>query len=326
MHCSSDPPLLVEPDRVHGLLVAVEEAEVLLRGIAALLVLVEHGEDEGLQRAGPLGRAAADVVDESLVVFPRVVDAGPEAAGRGPAALGHDDPDVGRAGLLERGDDGVHHGVEQVVVVEAVAVVPDGGARLERGVAQADVARVVPVREVRVHVGEQRRAGAGQVARDVRHVALREGAAGGRERVGDHVEAHRRGALDAREAGARQGGVQVAHRREEAARVVALHLVAHRDVLDADGGVVGPHVALHPRVRERGAPGELAQDAAAVAGVEDERDAGVAQGGEGFGVGGVDAHAFDALGPVELHHVAAGRQVVAQRAVADADGVHGCTQ
>lgn len=69
--------------------------------------------------------------------------------------------------------------------------------------------------------------------------------------------------------------------------------------------------------------GELGEDVVA-ADVEDEADAGAAEGVEGLLVGEVDAHAVDAPGPVELHHVAPRREVVAQDAVADADGFHGC--
>ena len=187
--------------------------------------------------------------------------------------------------------------------------------------------RVTHVGEERVGVDVEGRAGLGEEVEqraEVHHELVFEDAGGGRVGVGDHVEAHRRGALDPRQPRTRQGAVQVPHRREDALRGAALHLVAHGDVLDVHRGVVGLHVALHPRRRVRGAAREPAK--LVVAGVEHEDDARVAQGVERVGVGGVDAHAVDALGPVELNHVAAGRQVVAQHAVADADGVHACTQ
>ena len=45
-----------------------------------------------------------------------------------------------------------------------------------------------------------------------------------------------------------------------------------------------------------------------------------------MGVGGVDAHAGDAEGLVQLHHASRWREVVADHAVADADGLHTCTR
>jgi hypothetical protein len=315
----------LEADGVDRRRAGVEEPEVPLRGIPRLLVLVEHGEDVRLQRAASPRRALADVVDQPLVVVPRVVHAGAEPAGRRPPALGDDHLHVGRAGLLQRGVDGVHHGVEEVRVGQPV-VAHGRRAGLERRVPELDVARVALVREVGVHVDEQRRARAGQEPRDVRRVRLRERALGRRGRVGERVVPQRRGHLDAAEPRRVQRGAEVAHGGEDSAlRAAALHLVAHGDVLDVHRPVVGLHVGLDPR-RRCGRVGRELPDHV-VAGVEDEADARVAQGVQRRLVGwAVDAHPVDALGPVQLHHLPRRREVVAKHAIAHADGLHRCTQ
>jgi hypothetical protein len=313
----SSDVLIWEGNRVYRRLVRVEQAKVPLDLLSGLPVLVEHSEHVRLQHPGPLGRAPPDVVDHALVVRPRVLHARAEPAGGRPPGLRHDDPDAGRAGLLQRRVDGIHHGVEQVRVREPVAGVPHRGARPERRVVEADVARVVPVGEVGVHVGQQRPAGARQVPRDVRHVALRERAAGGREGVGEHVHPDRRRHLDAVEAGRHERVAHVPHGREEDPRGVGGgHLVADGDVPDDDVPAVGLHVGLHPGGGRGGAAGEAA-DVVHAADVEDEGDGAAAERVESGVVGGVDAHCLDVVGLVELHHVRARGQVVAEHAVAD---------
>jgi hypothetical protein len=85
-----------------GDLSGVEESEVPLCLGSRLLVLVEHGEDVGLDGAGALRRALPDMVDDVLVVGLRVPRCGGVAASRRPSALGHDDADIPGASVPER--------------------------------------------------------------------------------------------------------------------------------------------------------------------------------------------------------------------------------
>jgi len=171
---------LGEIDGVRRGFVRVEESEVPLRLGSRLLVLVEHGEDVGLDGSRALGRALPDMVDEVLIVGLRVPRSGGVAASRRPPALGNDDADVPGAGVLERGDEGVDERVEEVLV-RVAAVLHDGPRRREERVAEVDLGLVARVGEVRVHVAEQRRPRALQVLRDGSHVPLREAALRRRE-------------------------------------------------------------------------------------------------------------------------------------------------
>jgi hypothetical protein len=150
------------------------------------------------------------------------------------------------------------------------------------------------------------------------HVGV-EDAAGGRERVREHVHLHRRGHPDhAGEPRGNERGVHVPHGREDEPHISRAHLVAHGDVLDEHVRVVG----LDPDGRGGGAAGEVA-DRVDATHVQDEADAAAAERGEGAVVRGVDAHGVDVVGLVELHHVRVRRQVVAEPAVADT--VHACS-
>jgi hypothetical protein len=244
--------------------------------------------------------------------------AGCRSAGRRPPALGDDDRDVGCSGLLQRGVDRVHHGVEQVRVREPVAVVVHRRAGLERRVAEDDVVQVVPICEVRVHVGQQRRAGGREELRDAAHVWLGEPAHGRRVRVGDHIEADARGHLDDADEPRRvQGALDVVHCRDEAPGDVVLDLVADGDVHDVHVRVVRLDVGLHPRRRRRLGHGEAGD--ILVGDAKDEADARAAQGFHDVAVGAVDAHLGDAEGLVKLHGVLGRREVIADHSVAHAN-------
>ena len=62
------PAASCEINRVDWCLVRIEQPELLLRGVAVLLVLVEHGEHVHLHRARLPRRARAGVADQVLVV------------------------------------------------------------------------------------------------------------------------------------------------------------------------------------------------------------------------------------------------------------------
>jgi hypothetical protein len=70
--CSSIELASVELDGVDALHVGVEEPPVLLHA-ALLEVLVEHGEEDGLDGARVARRSPADVVDQVLVVDGRIL-------------------------------------------------------------------------------------------------------------------------------------------------------------------------------------------------------------------------------------------------------------
>ncbi|CAL4952769.1 unnamed protein product [Urochloa decumbens] len=308
-----------EIDVVCRRFVRVEQSKVPLRLSPGLLVLVEHGEDVGLDGPGALGRALPDMVDEVLVVGLRVAGAGTVAAGRRPAALGHDDVDVPGAGVLQRGVEGVDERVEEVLV-RVASVLHDGAGGGEERVVDVDLALVALPGEVRVHVGQQRRAGALQVLRDGAHVALREAALRRREALGD-AALHGRGHLDAAEAGVVEGVVDVLHGREDVVRVTAGDLVADGDVAEGDARE-RLDVVLHPGGGGVGVGGDGAE--VGVGHVHDEADVGVAESLERVGVREVDAHEVDVVGLVELHDIAGRRQAIAVHAIAHADGLHDC--
>jgi hypothetical protein len=114
----------------------------------------------------------------------------------------------------------------------------------------------------------------------------------------------------------------VLHGGEDVLRVAAGDLVAHGDVAEGNAGEVGD-VALDPRGGGVGVRREGGQ--VLVAHVHDEADVAVAQGLQRIRVGEVDAHGVDAVGLVHLHHVGCRGEVVADHAVAHADGSHACT-
>ena len=122
--------------------------------------------------------------------------------------------------------------------------------------------------------------------------------------------------------GVGQRGVDVLHGGEDAVGVPAGDLVAHGDVLQVDPRE-RLHIALHLRGRRARVGGQRGE--VRVGHVHDHPDVAAAQRVESVGVREVDAHLVDAVGLVELHHVARRRQVVAVHAVAHADGVDSCT-
>uniref|UniRef100_A0A804RA10 Uncharacterized protein n=1 Tax=Zea mays TaxID=4577 RepID=A0A804RA10_MAIZE len=142
-----DRPAAGEPERVLGRAVVVEDAPVALEAarVDALVVLVQQREDVdvGHLRAPRGALAGDDAVEEALVEALRVGGVGVLVAVGGPADLPDDDGDGAEAVLLERGDEGVVVGVEDVGV-EHVAVLHAGlrGARAggrEVGVVDGEV-------------------------------------------------------------------------------------------------------------------------------------------------------------------------------------------
>uniref|UniRef100_A0A804UHS7 Uncharacterized protein n=1 Tax=Zea mays TaxID=4577 RepID=A0A804UHS7_MAIZE len=300
-----------EINRVNWCLVRIKEPKLLLRRVPVFLVLVEHGEHVHLHGPRLPRRALTGMVDKVLVIRPRVVQGGAVPVGGRPPGLRHHDVDAACAGLVQRGADGVHHRVEEVRVHQPVGGVRHRrGAGLEQRVVEVDAAVAVLVREVGVDVGEQRRAVGGQELRDGRHRGgVPEHAAGRRRGVVDRVHLDRRGHLDAAgEAGRRERRVHVPHGLQHR-RGAGDDLVPDHDVPDVHVRVVGLHVVADPGRGAGRVGGELAD--LAVADVEGERDARAAQRREEVLVGEVEAHAGDAVGLVELHHVALGREAAA---------------
>lgn len=311
-----------EADGVDVLHVGVEEAPILLDA-GVLLVLVEHGEDVGLDGAGVARRAAADVVDEVLVVDPGVGRRGGHAAGGGPAGLGDDEGDAGAAVLGHGGVERVDGGVEQVLVPVG-AVLDDGAGGGEERVGDVDAALAVGVGEVGVDVGEQRRAGAGEEAQDGRHERLRLAGElrGGRRAVhGEERLRHRRRHLDVAQPRRHQRAPDVLHGRDQAGRGAAGDLVPDGDVPERHRRV-GLDVVPHPRRRRGGAGGEVGEHV--VGRADDDADPRAAHRLQRRLVRRVQPHRRDAVGAVHPHHRARRRQVVRAHAVAHPDRLRLC--
>jgi len=131
-----DGPACGEPELVLGRAVVVEDAPVPLEvaRVDALVVLVEQREDVDVGHGGAARGALAgdDAVEEPLVEPLRVGGVGVLVAVGGPSDLPDDDGDGAEAVLLERGDEGVVVGVEDVGV-EHVAVLHAGLRRRRAG-------------------------------------------------------------------------------------------------------------------------------------------------------------------------------------------------
>jgi hypothetical protein len=150
-----------ESEVVFGCEVGVEHAKVPLGDGAWLLVLVEEGEDVGLEGVARHERralASAADPDEAGVEVLGLLDADAELPGLalgGPSGLADGDLDVAVAELLHGGVDGVHLCVEHAGVVEPGGGVVDAGVGAEDGV----VERAVVVAEVGVRVDHERGGG-----------------------------------------------------------------------------------------------------------------------------------------------------------------------
>ncbi|MQM00693.1 hypothetical protein Taro_033436, partial [Colocasia esculenta] len=309
-------------DRVDGRLVGVEQPPVVLDPRRLLLVLVEHGEDVRLHRLPGLpGRPLPDMGHQVRVVDPGVLHGGREPTGRRPASLRHDDVDAAGPHPVQRRIHGVHHGVEQVLVFEAVvAIHHDDVRRGELGIVEVDVLGVARVAEVGVDVHQEGRPRAAQELHDGPHHRPHLGAelADGR-RVGLSHDSvlHRRRHLDlVSQAGGGEGLVDVAHGREDVLGhpFVEDDLVADGDVAEADVGPVGENVVADPVGGGGGALGKVPKGAGEV---EEEIDVGAAEGLEDLLAGVVDPHPADVVGSVHADNLPGRRQVVAQPAIAD---------
>lgn len=96
-------------------------------------------------------------------------------------------------------------------------------------------------------------------------------------------------------------------------------LIADRDVVDPRPRMERLDVLRHPPPRR---PGVGQPDDLAVADRDSHGDPAAREGAEDVGVGVEELHAVDArLRPQEVRHLRRRRQVVAERAVVDADGV-----
>uniref|UniRef100_A0A804PYK5 Uncharacterized protein n=1 Tax=Zea mays TaxID=4577 RepID=A0A804PYK5_MAIZE len=322
--CSSIELASVELDGVDALHVGVEEPPVLLHA-ALLEVLVEHGEEDGLDGARVARRSPADVVDQVLVVDGRILGRRRDAASGRPPALRHHKGDAGAPVVGHRHVEGVDGGVEEVLVLVG-AVLEDGARSGEERVAEVHGSRVGGVGEVGVDAGHERRAGARQEPEDGAHEPLRlvRELGGGRRLVAaEDGLRHGRGDLDAVQAGGDQRGADVLHGRDQALRRAAFHLVAHADAAEGDLGV-GLDVVADPRRGRGGAGGEAGQHVIGRAG--HDADARAAHGLESRLVRRVDPHQRDAVVLVHADDGARRRQVVAAHAVGHPDGLHhGCT-
>ncbi|CAM0955794.1 unnamed protein product [Alopecurus aequalis] len=311
-----------EADGVDVLHVWVEEPPVLLHAVV-LLVLVEHGEDVGLDAARVTRGAAPDVVDQVLVVDPGVGRRRRLAAARWPPALRDHELHAAAAVLGHRRVEGVHRRVEQVLVTVG-AVLDHGAGRREERVAHVKGARVVGPRQVRVDVGHQRRAGAGKELHDGSHERVRlpgERAGGGRAVHAEDGLRHRRGHLDVSQPGGGERALHVLHGGEEVLRGAARDLVADADVTEGDLRV-RLDVVPHPRGGGGRAGGERGEDV--VGRPDDHVNARAADGLQRRLVGSVQPHGVDSVGLEHAHDFARRRQVVGAHAVANPDGLDAC--
>jgi hypothetical protein len=234
-----------EAERVLGRAVVVEDAPVALEvsRVDALGVLVQQREDVdvGHLRAARRALAGDDAVEEPLVELLRAGDVGVLVAVGGPADLADDDGDGAEPVLLERGDERVVVGVEDVGV-EHVAVLHAGlrrrrAGRREEGVVLGEVGIGVHGQEG-VDVDGEDAVVVEQEADEVDHEALDVGAEvarGGLAVTGlVDVGVERDGDADLpAQAGLHERGLDVPHRRQCRRVELALvrleeRLVAHR--------------------------------------------------------------------------------------------------
>ncbi|WVZ57213.1 hypothetical protein U9M48_007623 [Paspalum notatum var. saurae] len=301
-----------EPERVLGRAVVVEDAPVALEvaRVDALVVLVEQREDVDVGHLGAARRALPreDAVEEALVEALRVGGVGVLVAVGGPADLADDDGDGAEAVLVERGDERVVVGVEDVGV-EHVAVAHASRRRRrprgrEEGVVDGEVGVGVEGEE-RVDVDGEDAAVVEEEADEAEHEARDVGAevAGGRAAVEGLVDVgvERDGDVDlAGEPGLDERGLHVLHGGQRGGLELALvgleeGLVADGDVADVDAvaGDVGGDVLENPLLGGVDAGGDGGEQVVGEA--EHDLDARVAQRPQRRRVGLEELHAVEAV-------------------------------
>lgn len=320
-----------EAEVVDGGEIRVEDAEVLLGDGSGLLVLVEEGEDVGLELAVGHERgalAAADDAEHPLVEVPGLLHADahlPWVRLRGPPGLPDGDVDVAVAEALHGGVDGVHLGVEHGGVVELGVGVVDAAVGAEEGVVQ----RLIVVAEVGVGVDHE---GGARFAVELEHgreelgVVARAEAGVGWDAVGggEDAEVVRGGDADSGEALEAEGLGEVAHGGEEGEDEVGVRgeedLVAGEEEGDVGGGDVGGEVGADPGAG--GVEAGLLVGEGREVGVgegDGEGDGCVGEGGDEGRVGVEQLHAVDGgVRGEEGRHVLGRREVVGVGAVVDA--------